>query len=121
MGDSPPYDISKNSLFIAFASDAEVHCHLRLGWKLPTNVLDLRPEFLRAINTTPRTARDKNQKWGSLLHAMTYYGLDGIDAVEKKQWRELILRGGPYTAEEDRGILDYCEGTCEQPLGYSSP
>ena len=29
--------------------------------------------------------------------------------MEKEQWRELILRGGPWTASEREGILDYCE------------
>ncbi len=35
MGVSPPYDISKDSLFVSFASDAEMSCHLTLGWPLP--------------------------------------------------------------------------------------
>src|SRR5262249_30538018 len=38
-----------------------------------------------------------------------YYGLDGIDAVEKERWRKLILGGGPWSNTERQGILDYCE------------
>jgi hypothetical protein len=111
MGASPPYDISKNSLVVSFASDAEMSCHLALGWGLPARMLDLYVEFLQAINSTPRPPpnKDKNKKRGSLLHALNYYGLDGIDAVEKKRWRDLISRGEPWTAEEREGILDYCE------------
>jgi DNA polymerase I len=111
MGGSPPYDISKDSLFVSFASDAEMGCHLALGWPLPARVLDLRIEFLQAINFTPRPPPDKNKenKRGSLLHALTYYGLDGIEAVEKERWRKLILSGGPWTNTEREGILDYCE------------
>jgi len=110
-GASPPYDTSKDSLFVSFASDAEMGCHLALGWPLPARVLDLRIEFLQAINFTPRPLPDKNKekKRGSLLHALTYYGLDGIGAAEKERWRELILRGGPWTDTEREGILDYCE------------
>ena len=53
MGISPPYDISKDSLFVAFSSNAAMSCHLALGWPLPARVLDLRVEFLQAINFTP--------------------------------------------------------------------
>lgn len=55
MGASPPYDISRDSLFVSFASDAEMSCHLALGWPLPACVLDLRVEFLQAINSHHRT------------------------------------------------------------------
>jgi DNA polymerase family A len=105
MGTLPPYDISKDSLFVSFASDAEMSCHLALGWPLPACVLDLRVEFLQAINFTP----PNKDRGSSLLHALIYYGLDGIEVAEKEQWRELILRGGPWTAAEREGILDYCE------------
>ena len=111
MGASPPYDISSDSLFVSFASDAEMSCHLAMDWKLPARVLDLRIEFLQAINVTPRPARGKGEKerWGSLLHALNYYGLDSMGGVEKEQMREVILRGGPTLNAERGKILDYCE------------
>jgi len=111
LGAFPPYDTSKNSLFVAFASTAEMLCHLSLGWEMPKQVLDLHVEFLLEINSTPRSPqnKDKGTGRGSLLHALTYYGEDGIEAAEKQQTRELILRGEPYTAEERKKIRDYCE------------
>jgi hypothetical protein len=111
MGPNAPYDTSKDSLFVAFASDAEMECHLVLGRPLPARVLDLRVEFLQAINSTPRPPPDKNKQTrrSSLVHALTHYGLDSIDAADKERWRKLILRGGPWTAEEREGILHYCE------------
>jgi hypothetical protein len=111
MGASPPYDISSDSLFVSFASDAEMSCHLAMGWKLPARVLDLRIEFLQAINVTPRPARGKGEKerWGSLLHALNYYGLDSMGGVEKEQMREVILRGEPALNAERGKVLDYCE------------
>ena len=110
MGDSPPYDVSVESLFVAFASDSEMKCHLALGWELPKRVLDPRVEFLQEINYTPRPPPDKRENSrGSLVHTLTYYGLDGIEAVEKGWWRSVIMRGGPWTVAEREGILDYCE------------
>ena len=103
------YGISKNALFISFASTAELGCHLELGWELPARNLDLYVEFLRATNCTPAAAKNKEYSRGSLLHALDYYGLDGIDAMEKSHWRSVILRGGPWTAAEREGILTYCE------------
>jgi hypothetical protein len=110
MGPDPPYDVSRDTLFIAFAADAEMECHRALGWKQPACVIDLRIEFLRAINTTPRPPRekDKDKKYSGLAHALTYYGLDIIDVAEKERWRATIKRGPPYSAEEHVGIQRYC-------------
>jgi hypothetical protein len=106
LGENPPYSISADSLFVSFSVPAELSCHLALGWPLPARILDLRIEFLRAINTTPPHPDYRDAK---LLHALAYYGVDGIDAAEKTYWQELVMRGGPWTAEEQKGILDYCE------------
>jgi hypothetical protein len=71
--------------------------------------VDLRIEFLQATNFTPPPPRnkDKDKKYGSLAYALTYYGLNIIDVTEKEQWRDKILRGGPWTAEEREGIQRY--------------
>jgi hypothetical protein len=105
-GDDPPYSISADSLFVSFSVPAELSCHLALGWPLPARILDLRIEFLHAINTTPPHPDYRNAK---LLQALAYYGLDGIDATEKTYWQDLVMRGGAWTVEEQSGILDYCE------------
>ncbi len=39
---------------------------------------------------------------------MTWHGLDAMDAVEKDALRQLVMRGGPWSTEEQRAILDYC-------------
>src|SRR5262249_8743161 len=44
-----------------------------------------------------------------LLGAMTYFGLDPLDAAEKEGMRQLALRGGPYTDTEKSALLDYCQ------------
>lgn len=100
---TPPFDMGPDSLFVAFYSSAEWNCHLALGWPLPAKILDLYAEF-RCITS------GLNRPNGSgLLGAMSYFGLDAIDAIEKDTMRQLVIRGGPWPADEQRAILDYCQ------------
>jgi len=66
-------------------------------------VLDLFAEFRVLANGLPTPYGQ------SLLGALTYFGLDGLDAIEKEEMRQLALRGGPWTAAERRALLMYCE------------
>ena len=102
-GPSPPYSTGPNSLFIAYYASAEIGCHLALGWPKPERILDLFTEFRCKTNglTTPAG--------NSLLGALAYYGLDGMAAAEKDAMRDLILRGGPWSEQERKDILKYCE------------
>ncbi len=101
--DSPPYSTDSDSLFVAYYAPAELGCHLALGWPLPANVLDLYCEFRRLTN-------GKVLPHGNgLLGALAYFGLDGIDSMEKESMRALIMRDGPYSASEKVSILDYCQ------------
>ena len=101
--DAPPYDVGPGSLFVAYYASAEIGCHLALGWTVPANVLDLFTEFRNLTNGLRLPCG------AGLLGAMTYFGLDGISVVEKKDMRELALRGGPWTGDEKRALLNYCE------------
>jgi hypothetical protein len=102
-GTLPPYSIAADSLFIAYYASAELGCHRVLNWPMPARVLDLFVEFRCLTNGTETPAGN------SLLGALTYYGLDNVGAVEKEEMRELILRGGPWTRDEQTAIFDYCE------------
>ena len=44
-----------------------------------------------------------------LLTALTHYGLDSIGVEEKQDMIELILSGGPWSRDEVRAILNYCQ------------
>jgi DNA polymerase-1 len=99
----PPYPVDEETLFVAYYASAEMGCHLALGWKMPTFVLDLFAEF-RCL-TNGLTLPGGN----SLLDALVYCGLDGMDAVEKEGMRQLAMRGGRYTQPEQQSLLDYCE------------
>jgi DNA polymerase family A len=101
--EAPPFDLGPESLFVAFYSSAEWGCHLALGWPMPARILDLYAEF-RCVTS------GLNRPNGSgLLGALSYFGLDALDAVEKDAMRQLVIRGGPWTDDEKRAILDYCQ------------
>lgn len=99
----PPYDVSANSLIVAYYASAEIGCHLALGWAVPLRILDLFTEFRCMTNglETPCGA--------GLLGALAAFGLPALDAAEKEKMRSLALRGGPFTADEERALIEYCE------------
>jgi DNA polymerase family A len=102
-GPRPPFTTGADSVLIAYYASAELGCFKALGWQLPTYVIDLFTEFRARSNglNTPNGA--------SLLGALTYFGLDGIDTSEKQDLRSLILTGGPWSAADRQAISDYCE------------
>jgi hypothetical protein len=102
LGTKPPYPVGNDALFVCFVANAELACHLALGWPLPTNVLDLSPVFRCVVNG--RTAPEGK----GLLGALAYYGADSIGAKRKDDMRKRILQGWPFTAEERARVLDYC-------------
>ena len=99
----PPYPTGTDSLIVAYYASAEINCYKALGWDLPTHVLDLFTEFRCMTNglTLPSGA--------GLLGALNYFGLSGIDTIEKEGMRELAMRGGHYTETEKSDLLNYCE------------
>jgi hypothetical protein len=99
----PPYPIGPDALFVAFYASAELGCHLALNWPMPARILDLFIEFRAATNGLPTVAG------ASLLGALAAHGLDAMASEEKAEMRTLALRGGPYSAEERRALLMYCE------------
>lgn len=100
---SAPFSVGRNALCVAYFASAEMDCFLKLGWQLPENVLDLYVEFRCLTNgTTPPNG-------AGLLGALLYFGLPAMAAQQKDAMRDLVLRGGPWTARERQDILDYCE------------
>ena len=100
---SAPFSVSRDALCVAYFASAEMDCFLKLGWKLPENLLDLYVEFRCLTNgTTPPNG-------AGLLGALLYFGLPSVAAQHKDAMRDLVLRGGPWTSQERLDILDYCE------------
>jgi DNA polymerase-1 len=103
-GDTPPYRIDDRTLFVCFVGNAELACHLSLNWSLPSNILDLNPEF-RCITNGLTTPEGKG-----LIGALRYYGLDSIGSKHKEAMQQRITKGWPFTLEEREEILRYGAG-----------
>ena len=103
LGPVPPYATGPDTLFVAYYASAELGCHRALGWPTPARVLDLFTEFRARRNGLATVAGS------SLLGALTHFGLDNIGATEKEGMRELILTGGPWSAQQQADIIAYCE------------
>lgn len=99
--DAPPFDIGKDSLYVAYAAQAEYSCHLALNWRLPVNTLDLYAEFRNITNGYGCKS--------SLLGAMVFYGIPGIEQTHKDEMRQIAIRGGAFTHQEKQDLLAYCE------------
>jgi DNA polymerase I len=106
-GPQPPFAITADALFVAYYASAELTCFKVLGWPMPVRILDLYVEFRNSTNRLQQKG-SKPVETG-LLAALAAHGLDTIGAIEKAEMRALILRGGPWLADERAAILDYCE------------
>ena len=100
---SAPFSVGRDALCVTYFASAEMDCFLKLGWQLPENVLDLYVEFRCLTNgTTPPNG-------AGLLGALFYFGLPSIAAQHKDAMRDLTLRGGPWSEQEQIDLLDYCD------------
>jgi len=99
---SPPFNVSEEALVLTFYGPAELGCFKALGWSPPHNVIDLYAEFRRITNGLylPEGA--------GLIGALKYYGLDHLLPTDKEEMRQLILSGGPWSADEVHSIKEYC-------------
>jgi hypothetical protein len=91
---------------VAHYASAELLSHASLGWPLPENVIDTCVEF--SAMTAGIRRKDQGR---SLVGALTYFGLDHIDATEKDEMRELAIADkntSDYTAQERTALLSYC-------------
>lgn len=87
-------------LLVCFSALAEMGCYAALGWKPPERILDLYAEACVELNTIHRHP--------SLEFVCEIYGADSLPMPEKRDMRELAMRGGPYTDSEVNSLIDYC-------------
>jgi len=97
----PEYMIKEDALFLAYASVAEMSCHVALNITFPPYMIDLFTEFLLLHNGRFKIGN-------GLLNACEQYEIVGGDAVYKADMINTILNKSPYTDEDKINILEYC-------------
>lgn len=98
-----PLPTGAGTLWVAYYASAEVNVFLSLGWTLPEHLIDGFAEFRARSNGMDLPAG------AGLLGALTAFGLSTMAHGEKDGMRQLAMRGGPFTPEEMRALLDYCQ------------
>ena len=98
----PPFPIDNDTVLVAYYASAELGCFKALGWPQPRYVLDLFTEFRARINGVQYGARLVNA--AALFRDRCHHR-----RPPSRTWFPRILRGGPWSADEQADILDYCE------------
>lgn len=109
---SNPLPTGPDVVYVAFAAAAEWSSFLKLGWKLPQNVIDLRYEFLRWMNgnsAIPKPEKETGIKKTSLLNALRLFGIEtATDSGHKTRMREVCIENTVLPAEHKQAVIDYC-------------
>ena len=101
-GTLPALSARHSALIISYGLAAEFGCHFAwAGASRPA-----RSTRWLSFATTPTTAAIAI---AALVGALRFFGLDSLDLAHKKSMRDRILQGPPFTEQEKREILDYCE------------
>ena len=102
----PPYRLDSGSLFISYLLSAEFGFHQALGWGQPANALDAYVEYRHYVNDGTIKSGDRPKGY-SLAGALRYFCEDEIDAAHKKDMRDRIIQGPPFTKAEKEAIHLY--------------
>ncbi len=109
LGSSPPYRLDNSALFIGYMNSAEFGFHIARGWGEPACSLDMYLEFRHFVNDGNAEPGDRGKGFFSLDGALRYFCDDALDLTHKTDMRDRIIQGPPFTREERREILGYCE------------
>jgi hypothetical protein len=110
-GAVPPFDISSDTLFVAYSAWAEMTCFQVLGWRFPVHIFDPHTAYLAASNIllpyNPDEVRKKPRK--RLSDACRAYGIEGWENVDKETISEAIGNGTWRQKFSPQEVLAYCE------------
>jgi len=113
----PPYRLDPDALFLWYMATflwymatAEFGFHQVLGWGQPARAIDLYTEFRHVTNdarvkSSGLTKREKG--YYSLPGCLRYFEEDEIDVGHKKDMRQRILAGPPFSNAERQEIEQY--------------
>jgi DNA polymerase I-like protein with 3'-5' exonuclease and polymerase domains len=80
-----------------------------MGWPAPLNVIDPRISWMRIDNGGDQYKPGSEEKKGySLLDAARTFRVEAVPDTVKKYWRDIAIRGAPFTEEEKTGLIRYC-------------
>jgi DNA polymerase-1 len=108
LGVNPPYRLDSKTLITGYMLAAEFGFHIRRGWGQPACAIDPYIEFRMLTNDARIRSGDREKGFYSLGGALRFFGEDGIDGAHKKDMRERILRGPPFSVQERADIFAYC-------------
>jgi DNA polymerase-1 len=109
LGRFPPYPLDDDVLIIAYVNSAEFGFHIACNWGQPACSVDAYIEFRHHTNDGRIKSGDREKGFYSIGGALRYFGEDGIDTAHKKDMRDRILQGPPFSNQERADILDYCQ------------
>jgi hypothetical protein len=109
LGPFPPYRLDNEALICGYNLAAEFGFHIARGWGEPACALDAYIEFRHCTNDGSLKSGDREKCFYSLAGALRYFLEDEIDTARKDTARDRILQGPPFSNEEQREILTYCE------------
>ena len=109
LGPFPPYRLDAGALIMGYMISAEFGSHIALGWGEPARALDPYVEFRHYVNDGAAKAEDRDKGFYSIAGALRYFCEDGLDVAHKRDMRDRILQGPPFTSAEQQDILEYCE------------
>ena len=108
-GPFPPYRLDAGALFIAYGNAADYGVHIQRKWGRPACAIDAYVEFRHYVNDGRIKSGDREKGFYSLPGALRYFCDDCIDSTHKKEMRDRILQGPPFSAGEEAANLQYCE------------
>src|SRR5262245_13508614 len=109
LGPFPPYRLDGDALVMGYMISAEYEFHIACGWGEPACALDPYVEFRHFVNDGSIKPGDRDKGFFGIGGALRYFCEDEIDAARKKDMRDRILQGPPFTQQERQDILAYCE------------
>ena len=109
LGRFPPYRLDADALIVGYMFAAEFGFHIARGWGEPACALDAYIEFRHLVNDGAAKSENRDKGFFGLSGALRYFCEDEIDVTRKHDTRDRILRGPPFSAQEQRDIVAYCE------------